>query len=376
MDVGLPGIREIVISFRGARDAILGERKLLDAGIDVRIMPMPGRLGPACGICLRVNPGDIKKAQMLLGGTILGMYRAEDESGRTFVPWNVKEPVYRDFCVSFGAKIHKSGRRLSAWFEKELFPPDAGASCHAALTVIGSGGKTSLINLIAQRAASREKRVLVTTTTKIRMIEGAVVCGRLPHKGALLYRLKNGVTVAGCFNEQTGKLESPDEEDLAEIAPSYNLVLIEGDGSRMLPLKAWAEHEPVVPPCTTHTVGVIPLWPLGKPVSAEIIHRLPLFSALTGAAEGERLTLDHLVRVICGNDAPSAMKDGKGRSLFSAAVGRKILFFNQIEAEPILEKARELAALLPEEFRSGLYGVIAGSVRQDRVRPMGIKPEF
>jgi probable selenium-dependent hydroxylase accessory protein YqeC len=263
---------------------------------------------------------------------------------------------------------------LSAWFEKELFPPDAGISCHAVLTVIGSGGKTSLINLIAQRAASREKQVLVTTTTKIRMPEGAAAGGRLPHKGARLYRLKNGVTVAGRFNENNGKLESPDEEDLAKIAPSYNLVLIEGDGSRMLPLKAWAEHEPVVPPYTTHTVGVIPLWPLGKPVSAEIIHRLPLFSALTGAEEGESLRPEHLVRVICGNDGPLSSPpedgragDGKGRSLFSAAVGRKILFFNQIEAAPILEKAHELAALLPEEFRSGLYDVIAGSVRQDRV---------
>jgi hypothetical protein len=89
MDVGLPGIREIIITFRNTHDAIMGERKLLDAGIDVRIMSMPSRLGPACGICLRVNPGDIEKARMLLGGSILGMYRAEDERGRTFVPWNV-----------------------------------------------------------------------------------------------------------------------------------------------------------------------------------------------------------------------------------------------------------------------------------------------
>jgi hypothetical protein len=85
----LPGPDEIIISFRNTRDAIMGERKLLDAGLDVRVMPMPGRIGPACGICLRVNPVDIEKTQALLGETIFGLFRAEDERGSNFVPYKV-----------------------------------------------------------------------------------------------------------------------------------------------------------------------------------------------------------------------------------------------------------------------------------------------
>jgi probable selenium-dependent hydroxylase accessory protein YqeC len=115
----------------------------------------------------------------------------------------------------------------------------------------------------------------------------------------------------------------------------------------------------VVPPFTTVTVGILPLWPLGKPVSEGLIHRLPLFCALTGAAAGDALEPAHLAKVIAGG--------GTGKSLFTAAAGRKILFFNQIEDETSVFQAEKLAALLPEDFRLGLHGIIAGSIRQDRL---------
>jgi probable selenium-dependent hydroxylase accessory protein YqeC len=172
-----------------------------------------------------------------------------------------------------------------------------------------------------------------------------------------------GVAVAGGFNRATGKLEAPPPEELAERIAAYDLVLIEGDGSRGRPLKGWAEHEPAVPPFTTDTVGLLPLWPLGKPVSAEIVHRLPLFRTLTGAAMGETLKPEHLVKVITGG--------GMGKSLFTAAAGRKILFFSQIEDKASTRRAEKLISLLPADFRRELHVIIAGSVKQDRVLLQG-----
>jgi hypothetical protein len=203
-----------------------------------------------------------------------------------------------------------------------------------------------------------------------------------------------GVTLAGVFNEAEGKLEALPPDELAEAARGYDLTLIEGDGSRRLPLKAWAAHEPVVPPFTTVTVGVMPLWPLGRPVSAGLIHRLPLFTALSGATEGEPLRPEHLVRTITG--LPVARKNGggetagrrqpagpgghgrgsntgggtAGRGLFAEARGERILFFNQID-DGDLRQAEALAALLPEEFRRGLRWILAGSVMEDRIATLG-----
>jgi probable selenium-dependent hydroxylase accessory protein YqeC len=165
-----------------------------------------------------------------------------------------------------------------------------------------------------------------------------------------------GVTLAGVPDGAKGKLEALPPGVLAEAARGYDLTLIEGDGSRGLPLKAWAAHEPVVPPFTTATIGIIPLRPLGRPVSEGFIHRLPLFTALSGAAEGEPLKPEHLVRVITGTG---------GRGLFAEARGERILFFNQID-DGGLGQAEALASLLPREFLAGLRWIIAGSVMKDR----------
>lgn len=168
---------------------------------------------------------------------------------------------------------------------------------------------------------------------------------------------EDGITLAGIFNKETGKLESLPPDELERIAPAYDLVLIEGDGSHGLPLKAWAKYEPVVPPFTTITVGILPLMSLGMPVSEAIVHRLPLFSTLSGAQKGDIIKPEHLGRVITGT--PNA------KGLFAEAKGRRILFFNQVEDDKTLQSARELVSLLPEDFRSGLGGIIAGSVRRD-----------
>jgi hypothetical protein len=75
---------ELICTFNSVHDAIMGERKLLDAGIDVRVMPMPRQLGPACGIALRICPGDLEKARCLQN--IEGIFRRSGEG--SFVPWN------------------------------------------------------------------------------------------------------------------------------------------------------------------------------------------------------------------------------------------------------------------------------------------------
>jgi probable selenium-dependent hydroxylase accessory protein YqeC len=97
-------------------------------------------------------------------------------------------------------------------------------------------------------------------------------------------------------------------------------------------------------------------------ISEKIVHRLPLFCALAGAKAGEALSLAHLAAVIAGKGAESS------RSLFSAARGKKILFINQIEDEAAFDQACELVCLLPRQFRSGLYRIIAGSVKRDMLR--------
>ena len=79
---------ELIITFESSHDAIMGERLLLDSGLEVRVMPMPARLGPACGIALRLERRDIARAKALLGESLRGIYRRSSESAQVFEPWN------------------------------------------------------------------------------------------------------------------------------------------------------------------------------------------------------------------------------------------------------------------------------------------------
>jgi hypothetical protein len=83
-------MEEFIFIFHSTHDAIMGERTLFSAGVDVKAMPVPSSLGPACGIALRVNPEEAEKAGTLLGQTVKGIYRHPLITGERerFIQWN------------------------------------------------------------------------------------------------------------------------------------------------------------------------------------------------------------------------------------------------------------------------------------------------
>jgi hypothetical protein len=78
---------ELIVTFHTAREAVMGERKLLDAGLRVRVMPMPAALGKTCGIALRIGAAEGEKALLVLGAHYRGVFCRAGEAGE-FVPWN------------------------------------------------------------------------------------------------------------------------------------------------------------------------------------------------------------------------------------------------------------------------------------------------
>ena len=259
---------------------------------------------------------------------------------------------------------------LSAVFEGLVFDAENASSTGGkqgpvVITFIGSGGKTSLIWMLARNLAKSaretavQRKILVTPTTKMFPPQPNNCCDHyyteIPAKAA------PGITLAGIYNKKTGKLESFAMPELERLAAFYDLVLIEGDGSRELPLKGWTDYEPVVPSWTDWTVGIVPLWLLGTPISDKIIHRLPQFCALCGAQPGAPLTTAHLAQVISGN-----AKNPAQRSLFSAAQGNRMLFLNQSGINE-LAQSKEIIGLLPDECRLNLRRIISGNTQQDAV---------
>lgn len=155
---------------------------------------------------------------------------------------------------------------------------------HTLVALVGGGGKTTALYALAQEAVSAGRRVLITATTHMRPHPRLPLAGAPADLPALF--AQHPAVQLGVF-DQPGKLTCPvPPEALPGLA---DVVLAEADGAHGLPLKAPANHEPVVPANAQAVVAVLGLDALGEPIQA-VCHRPEQVSALLGTSPGHRVT--------------------------------------------------------------------------------------
>lgn len=155
---------------------------------------------------------------------------------------------------------------------------------------VGGGGKTALALTCLRELTAAGRRALFTTTTRILPPAGVplVVAAADPDwPAAARAHLDAGrpcCVVAA--RREDGKLAGLDPDALAALQAGAepDVLLIEADGSAQLPLKAPAEHEPVIPASATLVVAVAGLGVIAKPLSAGQVHRPERLQALAEAA--------------------------------------------------------------------------------------------
>ena len=140
---------------------------------------------------------------------------------------------------------------------------------------IGAGGKTSALFRLADELLREDWRVLITTTTRLATHE----LQRAPFAA----RLADGVNagdVRAWLNEHGCVLlyshTDPAKRKIIGLHPETisalldvvdsDVLLVEADGARRLPLKAPYAHEPVIPADATLVVPVAGLDALGQPL--------------------------------------------------------------------------------------------------------------
>lgn len=76
---------EIIFTFTDTRNAVNGEKALVNSGVRVRVMSRPAVLGQGCGICLRVGEEDRARAGNVLqqaGIVVEKVYYRRKEANR------------------------------------------------------------------------------------------------------------------------------------------------------------------------------------------------------------------------------------------------------------------------------------------------------
>ncbi len=140
------------------------------------------------------------------------------------------------------------------------------------MSVIGSGGKTSYIKELVDQYRKENKTVLVTTTTHMKMEENTLVN---PNFDQVMYEIsRNGFCHAG-NRADDAKICALDQDLLNQLKKSVDVVLIEADGSKQLPLKCPNENEPVVDIDSDEIVFITNLKGLNCKVK-DVVHRYEL----------------------------------------------------------------------------------------------------
>jgi probable selenium-dependent hydroxylase accessory protein YqeC len=110
------------------------------------------------------------------------------------------------------------------------------------ITYVGSGGKTTSIELCARELLRIGKSVAITTTTKIFVREPYVLVEDGAEWTKNLGFMRIGKTMSH------GKLTGLEFDEIERLGRTYDFVLIEADGAKGKPMKFPAPYEPVIPP--------------------------------------------------------------------------------------------------------------------------------
>ena len=148
----------------------------------------------------------------------------------------------------------------------------------------------------ATAGAAQRARVIVATSTKMFVPDWCPVLLDVTMDEVRLALSMHPIVCAGRIHKPTGKLDAPNMA-FSDLEAAADYLLVEADGAKMLPLKAHAEHEPVIPECAKRTVCVVGIDGMGRPIS-QACHRAERFARLAGASTADATTPEMVARVL------------------------------------------------------------------------------
>lgn len=168
-----------------------------------------------------------------------------------------------------------------------------GLGDHELISLVGGGGKSTLLFALGRELAEAGSRVILTTTTKMgrqQALAAPSICWSADVDCAIDALDGTGpvmLVADGDDHKVTGP--PPDVVDRLFAMSGADYVIVEADGSRGRPLKAPADHEPVIPSATTTVVILVGVDAVGKQLS-DAAHRIERAIAFTGLLPHHELT--------------------------------------------------------------------------------------
>ena len=161
------------------------------------------------------------------------------------------------------------------------------------IAVVGSGGKTTLIKKMAAQYRSEGKTVLITTTTHMLMEEDSLLTD---DADTIIRALREtGYAMAGIPDGQ--KIKALSKETFDKLCAFADVILVEADGSKCLPLKYPNATEPVIPENTDEIIVVCGLNAIGQKAK-DVCHRIELVKKCLGIDDNTLIMPEHVQKLI------------------------------------------------------------------------------
>lgn len=237
------------------------------------------------------------------------------------------------------------------------------------ISLVGGGGKTTLMFRLAAELARIEETVLTTTTTKIfeptEEQSAHVIVSENPEevlrKSVAFLHHTTHITAAREWLVSKGKLAGfePYTIDFFMKKGGFKWILVEADGAFRKPIKAPSEHEPVIPECSTCVIAVVGLDAIGKPLDDRWVFRPQIYSRVTGASLGSPVTERSVASII--------LADG-GLMKGCPLEAQRIVFLNKAEGEGRLAAGERIAFFLKKKGKGKIDRILIGSAEEGRLR--------
>ncbi len=233
------------------------------------------------------------------------------------------------------------------------------------ISLVGAGGKTTLMYRLAKELFLSGKRVVTTTTTKIleprpeetnflfvdsdeKRIKDFVWGHLDQHRHLTVARERLG----------SGKLRgvSPDFVNKLWNFDKIDMIIVEADGAAGRPVKAPREWEPVIPTATTLIVAILGVDGVGRELNEENAFQPERISKITGIPVGDKLPDEGMALL---------MTHAEGIFKGAPSSSRVVAFLNKVDIPKGVAKAKGIARKIFDKKHQQIERAVLGQLKNE-----------
>ena len=232
------------------------------------------------------------------------------------------------------------------------------------VSLVGAGGKTTLLFRLAKELVWDGKKVVTTTTTRILepTSEEAPILFVDPDEEKIVRFIRDHIkqyshiTIAG-ERLGAGKLKGISTDSVNTLYHSnlVDIIIVEADGAACRPIKAPREGEPVIPLSTTLVVALLGIDGMETELNGENVFQPERISKMTGIPLGGRMT-DEGMAVL--------MTHPEGIFKGTPPAARVVAVLNKVDIPDGISRAKRVAQKILEKKHRQIERVVLGQLKK------------